>query len=83
MTKLPWTQSDAVAFREFYGKHPHLLDAMRDKKPKIEGNTTFESTALNSRFRDGYDKALEELQTLLEDQSASESESPFVDVSQD
>lgn len=83
MTKSPWTQADAVAFREFYGKHPHILDAMRDKKPKIEGNSSFESTALNSRFRDGYDKALEELQTLLEDQITSESEDSFVDVSKD
>lgn len=82
MNKQPWTQEDAVAFREFYSKHPHIFDAATARKPKAEA-TSLEVAALNGQKRDGFDLGVEAVRALLDDNGDVSLASDYVAVDKD
>jgi len=82
MNKPNWTQDDAVALRTFYADHRHIIEVLRSKKPKAEGKT-FEESVINSKTRDGFDLAIEELERMMEDVSDPFAPTGFVEVNKD
>lgn len=73
-----WSDTDAVALRQFLLANPRFLTELARRKPRPQANpTTIEASALNGERRVGAEKIIEEIARMASDAPVDE-KTPFI-----
>jgi hypothetical protein len=66
-----WEQSDSIKLREYIQKSgDRLRGYLRNRIPACDGKT-IEEVAMTAKFKEGYEKALKEIDDMINNQEIS------------